>query len=156
MPNGQKLEFYLVPVSNGAKKKFEFRIVGDSKLTKQLLSATKNHRVSERGIRECRSAIIALINEDKFTPLLKGEEITKYYRLFEEKFGESAKFNVEDHSEGPNPSFTAIITNAEFAGKNISGKSRTKACARVQAIKIALGEVDDDATSQHEATQADH
>ena len=131
--------FTKVPLLDGeVAQKFSFSVVGNDDLTEKLLKATKTHRIKEENTWRCAIALFAIIKEGKFTEITKGDEVTATYQKFEEAFSERAEFTMVDNSRPSKPSFTATLTNEFCKELAVSGTSRTKQDARVQAINKLL------------------
>ncbi len=156
LPDGRILRFYPVESDEGVEQKYSFDIEGDAEMTTKLLNATKKHRIKYSYIKTYADKLSNLITEDKLTAIVTGEQISNYYEAFRKKFGCQPEFEFSEDNSKPVTSFTAKLINSQIVDQSITGSGRRKACAKVNAIKIALGEENADENVQHENTQTDH
>lgn len=127
------VEIPLNPTNGEVDQKYVVEIEGDPGMTQKILDSLVKIRVTKEEIRENAKTVFEIIEEGIFKPIIKGEERSKLFIAFEEKFRIIPVFKVITIAEeGRSQKYRAILSNIEVPQH---GESRSVQSAKAEALQ---------------------
>ena len=127
------VEIPLNPTNGEVDQKYVVEIEGDPGMTQKILDSLVKIRVTKEEIRENAKTVFEIIEEGIFKPIIKGEERSKLFIEFEEKFRIIPVFKVITIAEeGRSQKYRAILSNIEVPQH---GESRSVQSAKAEALQ---------------------